>query len=125
MVNNSSDGAAAEPAVRVRGLRVVRGGRPVIDGLDLTVPRGQVVGLLGPSGCGKTTLMRSIVGVQQVAGGTIEVFGRPAGAAPLRSRIGYVTQDPSVYDDLTVEENLRYFATVVGVRRRALAAEVD
>jgi ABC-2 type transport system ATP-binding protein len=113
------------PAIAVRDLKVVRGGRPVIPGLDVTVGRGQVVGLLGPSGCGKTTLMRSIVGVQQVAGGTVEVFGLPAGAAPLRSRIGYVTQDPSVYDDLTVVENLRYFATVVGVRRRDLDAEVE
>jgi ABC-2 type transport system ATP-binding protein len=121
MMNN--DGGTA-PAIAVRDLKVVRGGRPVIPGLDVTVGRGQVVGLLGPSGCGKTTLMRSIVGVQQVAGGTVEVFGLPAGAAPLRSRIGYVTQDPSVYDDLTVAENLRYFATVVGVRRRDLDAEV-
>jgi ABC-2 type transport system ATP-binding protein len=112
-------------AIAVRDLKVVRGGRTVIPGLDVTVGRGQVVGLLGPSGCGKTTLMRAIVGVQQVAGGTVEVFGMPAGGAPLRSRIGYVTQDPSVYDDLTVVENLRYFATVVGVRRRDLDAEVE
>ena len=112
-------------AIAVRDLKVVRGGRTVIPGLDVTVGRGQVVGLLGPSGCGKTTLMRAIVGVQQVAGGTVEVFGMPAGGAPLRSRIGYVTQDPSVYDDLTVAENLRYFATVVGVRRRDLDAEVQ
>src|SRR6187431_73180 len=109
MMNNGSGAAVA-----VRALRVDRGGRTVIPSLDVEVPRGQVVGLLGPSGCGKTTLMRSIVGVQQVAGGTVEVFGEPAGSAPLRSRIGYVTQDPSVYDDLTVAENLRYFATVVG-----------
>jgi len=121
MMNNGG----TAPAIAVRDLRVVRGGRPVIPGLDVTVGRGQVVGLLGPSGCGKTTLMRSIVGVQQVAGGTVEVFGQPAGSAPLRSRIGYVTQDPSVYDDLTVAENLRYFATVVGVRRRDLDAEVE
>src|SRR4051812_19972083 len=101
-------------AVEIEGLRVERGGHAVIDGLHLTVPRGQVVGLLGPSGCGKSTLMRSVVGVQQIAGGTVTVEGRPAGHPDLRRRIGYVTQAPSVYDDLTVTENLRYFATVVG-----------
>jgi ABC-2 type transport system ATP-binding protein len=120
MMNNGSGAAVA-----VRALRVDRGGRTVIPSLDVEVPRGQVVGLLGPSGCGKTTLMRAVVGVQQIAGGTVEVFGEPAGSAPLRRRIGYVTQDPSVYDDLTVTENLRYFATVVGVRRRDLDAEVE
>jgi ABC-2 type transport system ATP-binding protein len=119
---NSSPGDA--PAIRVAGLRVVRGGRTVLPGLTLDVPRGQVVGLLGPSGCGKTTLMRSIVGVQQVAGGTIEVLGAPAGSKGLRHRVGYVTQAPSVYADLSVRENLRYFAQVVGVRRARLDAEV-
>jgi len=121
MANNGS----VAPAVAVRNLKVVRGGRTVIPGLDVTVERGQVVGLLGPSGCGKTTLLRAIVGVQIVADGDVEVFGQPAGSASLRNRIGYLTQEPSVYDDLTVTENLRYFATVVGVRRRDLDAEVE
>jgi ABC-2 type transport system ATP-binding protein len=95
MMNLSTGGAP--PAIRVEGLRVVRGGRTVLDGLDLTVPTGAVTGLLGPSGCGKTTLMRAIVGVQIVRSGTIEVLGEPAGSAPLRKRVGYVTQAPSVY----------------------------
>jgi ABC-2 type transport system ATP-binding protein len=119
---NGADGVG--PALRIEGLRVVRGGRTVIPGLSLAVPRGQVVGLLGPSGCGKTTLMRAVVGVQQVAGGTVEVLGAPAGSAGLRHRIGYVTQAPSVYGDLSVRENIAYFAQVVGVRRAALAGEV-
>ncbi|MFN8077906.1 MAG: ABC transporter ATP-binding protein [Kineosporiaceae bacterium] len=114
-----------DAAITVRGLRVVRGGRPVIASLDLDVPAGQVVGLLGPSGCGKTTLMRAIVGVQVVAGGSVEVLGHPAGARELRSLIGYVTQAPSVYADLTVSENLRYFAAVAGVPRARLHGEVD
>jgi ABC-2 type transport system ATP-binding protein len=96
------------------GLRVVRGGRTVLPGLDLQVPAGQLVGLLGPSGCGKSTLMRSVVGAQRVAGGEVTVLGLPAGQKPLRSRVGYLTQAASVYDDLTVVENLRYFATVLG-----------
>src|SRR5512141_2123173 len=120
---NSAPGA--DPAIRIEGLRVLRGGRTVLPGLTLDVPRGQVVGLLGPSGCGKTTLMRSIVGVQKVAGGTVRVFGEEAGSKGLRRRIGYVTQAPSVYGDLSVRENLRYFAQVVGVRRGDLDREVS
>jgi len=101
-------------AIGVDRLRVVRGGRLVLDDVSLVVPSGSITGLLGPSGCGKSTLMRAVVGVQIVAGGTVQVLGRPAGSPPLRSRVGYVTQAPSVYDDLTVRENLRYFAAVLG-----------
>jgi ABC-2 type transport system ATP-binding protein len=122
MVKNAQ---GSGPAIRIENLRVVRGGRTVIPGLSLQVPRGQVVGLLGPSGCGKTTLMRSVVGVQKLAGGLVEVLGEPAGSPALRHRIGYVTQAPSVYADLTVRENVAYFAQVVGVRHAGVAAEVD
>ena len=104
-----------QPAIEVTGLLVVRGGIRAVDGVSFTMPYGQVAGLLGPSGCGKTSLMRSVVGVQIVESGTITVAGRPAGDASLRHRIGYVTQAPSVYDDLTVEENLRFFARVLGL----------
>ena len=103
------------PAINVTALRVDRGGRTVLDDLTFTIPRGAVTGLLGPSGCGKTTLIRSIVGVQRVHSGTVEVLGEPAGTTPLRSRVGYVTQAPSVYADLTVAANLRYFGAVLGV----------
>jgi ABC-2 type transport system ATP-binding protein len=105
------------PAVDVRGLRVARGGREVLAGIDAQVPVGSVTGLLGPSGCGKTTLLRSIVGVQKVAGGEITVLGEPAGSPGLRDRVGYVTQAPSVYSDLSIEENLRYFAAMLGAPR--------
>ena len=101
-------------AVRTEGLRVRRGRREVLRGIDLAVPAGQVVGLLGPSGGGKSTVMRSVVGVQERVSGTVEVLGEPAGSAGLRRRVGYVTQSPSVYRDLTVGQNLRYFATLVG-----------
>jgi ABC-2 type transport system ATP-binding protein len=104
-------------AVDVGGLEVVRGGRRVLHGVSVRVRTGAVTGLLGPSGCGKTTLMRAIVGVQVVAAGRVTVLGRAAGAADLRARVGYVTQAPSVYGDLSVEENLRYFARVVGADR--------
>jgi len=107
----------AAPAVVVRDLHARRGKHPVLHGLSLSVPRGLVVGLIGPSGCGKTTLMRSIVGVQIVQSGEVTVLGRAAGTASLRGRVGYVTQDASVYDDLTVRQNLAYFAAVLGATR--------
>src|SRR4051812_3601494 len=99
--------------VSVTDLRVVRGRREVLHGLTFEVPRGTVVGLLGPSGCGKTTLMRAIVGVQIVQSGSVEVLGHPAGSPPLRRLVGYSTQIPALYRDLTVVENLRYFASVL------------
>ena len=91
-----------------------RGDRLVLPGLSLSVEAGSVTALLGPSGCGKTTLMRSIVGVQVVEGGQVRVLGESAGSPSLRSRVAYVTQAPSVYSDLTVRENLRFFARVLG-----------
>ncbi|MGC5221513.1 ABC transporter ATP-binding protein [Micromonospora sp. DT81.3] len=111
---NKTPDAAAAAAVSVRGLRVRRGTTTVFDGLDVQIPRGQLTGLLGPSGCGKTTLMRSIVGVQKVDGGTVTVLGAPAGSAALRHRVAYDTQAASVYGDLTVEQNLAYFARLIG-----------
>jgi ABC-2 type transport system ATP-binding protein len=101
-------------AVEIDSLRVVRGGNVVLDGLSLRLPRGLVTGLLGPSGSGKTTLLRAIVGVQIVEGGSVLVLGEPAGTPALRSRVAYATQAASVYDDLSVGENLRYFAAVLG-----------
>ncbi|PZG01398.1 ABC transporter ATP-binding protein [Micromonospora deserti] len=103
-----------DDAIAVRDLVVDRGGRRVLHGISATVPRGRVTGLLGPSGSGKTTLMRAVVGVQVVGSGTVTVLGRPAGSAELRRRVGYLTQAPSVYADLTVRENARYFAALHG-----------
>jgi ABC-2 type transport system ATP-binding protein len=113
-------------AIEIDGLDVQRGGRPVLRGLSARLEAGRVTGLLGPSGCGKTTLIRSIVGVQKVASGSVRVLGEPAGTPSLRRRVAYVTQSPSVYADLTVAENLHYFARVLGAPAgtiaRALAA---
>jgi ABC-2 type transport system ATP-binding protein len=100
--------------IQIEHLHVVRGGVAAIDDLSLEVVPGRVTGLLGPSGCGKSTLMRAIVGVQQVASGRVRILGRDAGTPSLRHEIGYLTQSPSVYADLTVTENLRYFAAVMG-----------
>lgn len=121
---NNAD-ASSGAAVVVRGLHVRRGRNEVLDGLSLAVPRGRIVGLLGPSGSGKTTLMRAIVGVQVVRSGEIEVLGLPAGSAALRTRVAYVTQQPSVYDDLTVRQNLRYFRRVLGAPASDVERVID
>ena len=108
----------AKIGVSIAGLRVQRGGRLVLKDISLAVSSGRITGLLGPSGCGKTTLMRAIVGVQRVTGGRIDVLGLPAGTPQLRRRIGYMTQSPAIYSDLTVMENLRYFAAIIGAATR-------
>jgi ABC-2 type transport system ATP-binding protein len=131
MMNNFADPPRPEvpdadtPAVRAGGLTVVRGPRTVLRGLDFAVPRGQITGLLGPSGCGKSTLMRAIVGTQAKVTGTLEVLGHPAGHPTLRTRIGYVTQAPSVYDDLSVRQNLDYFTAILAPGRTSADRRQD
>jgi ABC-2 type transport system ATP-binding protein len=93
---------------------VQRGGTLVFADLSLDVAGGRVTGLLGPNGAGKSTLIRCIVGVQIVEAGSVTVLGEPAGTPSLRARVGYVTQAPSVYLDLTPRENLEYFARIIG-----------
>jgi ABC-2 type transport system ATP-binding protein len=88
-----------------------------LDGVSLRVAVGRVTGLLGPSGSGKSTLMRSVVGVQKVASGRVTMLGEPAGSPSLRARVGYLTQAPSIYSDLSVRENLDYFARILSVQR--------
>jgi ABC-2 type transport system ATP-binding protein len=123
-VTNSFNDVGRRAAVTVDDLVVDRGGRPALDGVSLTVAAGTVTGLLGPSGSGKTTLMRAIVGVQQISRGRVTVLGHPAGSPALRRLVGYVTQAPSVYGDLTVGANARYFATVYGADQTASEAAI-
>ncbi|MCJ1678127.1 ABC transporter ATP-binding protein [Streptomyces sp. APSN-46.1] len=131
MMNNRAQGVGtgAPAAVHAHGLTVRRGTgrhpRTVLDSIAFDVPRGRITGLLGPSGCGKSTLMRAIVGTQAHVTGTLDVLGRPAGHPELRSLIGYVTQAPSVYDDLTVRQNLDYFAAVLEPGRAAAERRAD
>ncbi|MGX1161682.1 ABC-2 type transport system ATP-binding protein [Arthrobacter sp. SLBN-100] len=115
----SAPGEDQSGAVAASALTVVRGRVPVLQGLNFAIPPGQITGLLGPSGSGKTTLMRAIVGVQRITSGSVRVLGQPAGTSLLRHQVGYVTQAPSVYPDLTVEGNVRYF----GAMHRKGAAE--
>ncbi|NLV80268.1 MAG: ABC transporter ATP-binding protein [Rhodococcus sp.] len=112
---------SSTPAVDVSSLHVHRGLHKALDDVSLQVPAGSITGLLGPSGCGKTTLMRSVVGTQIIESGTVTVLGEPAGSRGLRRRVGYVTQAPSVYTDLTVTENVAYYAALYGRDRAAVA----
>jgi len=114
-----------DAAVSVRDLVVERGGTRVLPGISLDVGRGVVTGLLGPSGSGKSTLLRAIVGVQIVKSGAVDVLGELAGSAGLRRRVGYMTQAPSVYGDLSVRENVLYFARVLGVEPDAALATLE
>ncbi len=117
--------ANAQPAIQVDGLTVVRGGRTVLRDFSVAVPEGAVTGLLGPNGSGKTTLMRAIVGVQRIAAGELRVLGRPAGTPELRHLVGYVTQAASVYRDITVTENLRYFASITEAPKARVAEVIE
>jgi len=106
-------------------LRVIRGKRPAIHDLSVQIARGTITGLLGPSGCGKTTLMRSIVGTQILTAGSVTVLGHPAGSAPLRRRIGYMPQEATIYNDLRIVDNVRYFASLYGMDASAADEAVD
>jgi ABC-2 type transport system ATP-binding protein len=96
-----------------------------LDRVSLDVGQREFVSIVGPSGCGKSTLMRSLVGVQELTSGHVVIAGSEAGSKELRSRIGYVTQAASVYDDLTVRENLVFFAEVLGTGRSAVADVIE
>lgn len=125
MMTSSRDELITAPAVRVEHLRVIRGKRPALHDLSVQIGRGSITGLLGPSGCGKTTLMRSIVGTQIVTSGTVEVLGHPAGSAALHRRVGYLPQDPTIYNDLRIVDNVRYFAALYGFDQQAADAAIE
>jgi ABC-2 type transport system ATP-binding protein len=120
MMSSSSDellSKGREPAVSIDRLRVIRFKRPALQDFSVKIARGTITGLLGPSGCGKTTLMRCIVGTQIVTGSskrTVTVLGQPAGSPALRRRVGYMPQDPTIYNDLRIVDNVRYFASLYG-----------
>lgn len=112
-------------AVEVTDLIVERGKKEVLHGVSASIARGTVTGVLGPSGSGKTTLLRAIVGVQIVKSGSVTVLSEPAGSATLRRKIGYVTQSPSIYPDLTVSENVEYFASLYGLGPSQVATTIE
>jgi ABC-2 type transport system ATP-binding protein len=104
-------------AVAVRHLSIMRGGSKILRHLSFEVTSGTILGLIGPSGSGKTTLIRTIVGLQRITEGAVDIMGLGAGSAALRDRVGYMAQSPSVYDDLTVHQNILYFARILGYPR--------
>lgn len=104
-------------SIGVDELVVTRGRSEILRHLSFTVDRGELVGLIGPSGSGKTTLMRSLLGLQRISAGSASLLGLDAGAKGLRQRVGYMAQTPAIYMDLTVCENLHYFAAVLGAPR--------
>jgi ABC-2 type transport system ATP-binding protein len=128
MMTSSRDELSAnrhEAAVDINHLRVIRGKRPALHDFSVRIAQGSITGLLGPSGCGKTTLMRCIVGTQIVASGTVTVLGRPAGSPQLRRRVGYMPQDPTIYNDLRIIDNVRYFASLYGFDSDAADAAIE
>jgi ABC-2 type transport system ATP-binding protein len=122
------------PAINARGLRKVFGRIVAVDGLTLSIARGEVFGLLGPNGSGKTTTIRMFCGLLAPTAGTATVAGSDVvreGEA-VRRRIGYMSQKYGLYDDLTVVENIRFYGTIYGlhgdareVRLAALVQELD
>ena len=116
---------SAEPAVDIEQLRVIRGKRPALQDFSVQIGRGSITGVLGPSGCGKTTLIRCIVGTQIVTSGKVTVLGKPAGCAELRHRVGYLPQDPTIYDDLRIIDNVRYLAALYGFDGKAADAAIE
>jgi ABC-2 type transport system ATP-binding protein len=115
----------SEPAVDINRLRVIRGKRPALNDFSVRIGQGSITGLLGPSGCGKTTLIRCIVGTQIVTSGSVTVLGKPAGSAGLRRRVGYLPQDPTIYNDLRVVDNVRYFAALYGFDSHAADTAIE
>lgn len=125
MMSSSSDELWSGPAIDIANLRVIRGKRTALDDVSVQIARGSITGLLGPSGCGKTTLIRSIVGTQILTSGSVTVLGRPAGSAALRHRVGYLPQAPTIYNDMRIVDNVRYFASLYGFDGSAVATAID
>jgi ABC-2 type transport system ATP-binding protein len=128
MMSSSSDELlrdGADRAISIEHLHVVRGKLTALQDISVGIARGTITGLLGPSGSGKTTLMRCIVGTQIVTGGSVTVLGYPAGARQLRRHVGYMPQDPTIYNDLRVIDNLRYFAQLCGADSQAADEVID
>jgi ABC-2 type transport system ATP-binding protein len=128
MMSSSSDELlrdGVEPAVAIDRLQVIRGKVPAVQNFSVRIARGTITGLLGPSGSGKTTLIRCIVGTQIVTGGSVTVLGHPAGAPAVRQRVGYMPQDPTIYNDLRVIDNVRYFASLCGADKQAADETID
>ncbi|HML45754.1 MAG TPA: ABC transporter ATP-binding protein [Clostridia bacterium] len=107
---------AQEAAVQIEGLKVQFGSQVVLSQLSVSIPEGQIIGLLGPSGSGKTTLVKSVMGINPFQSGTIRVFGHPVPSFEAMNLIGYMAQDDALYDDLSAMDNLLFFGKIYGMR---------
>lgn len=116
------DNRIMETALRVEGLKIVRQNKKILSDISFSVKKGQIIGLFGPSGAGKTTLIRSIIGLQNFHHGQITVIGLPAGSLALRSQLGYMSQNEGFYTDLTVQENLEFFASILNAAQKQVSA---
>ncbi len=114
-------------AIRTTGLRRVFGEAVAVAGLDLDVADGEIFGLVGPDGAGKTTTMRMLAGILPPSGGRAEVAGFDVArdAERLKEHLGYMSQRFGLYPDLTVRENLAFYADLYGVPRREFAARAE
>ena len=112
-------------SIKINNLTVERGKRDVVENVNLNITEGKITGLLGPSGCGKTTLMRSIVGVQIIKSGEIFILGEESGSKEVRGEVGYMSQDPALYEDISVNHNIGYFAKVLGVKKNRINEVLD
>ena len=117
---------STEPALAIEGLRHSYGTLTAVDGISLTVGRGECFGLLGPNGAGKSTTLNCVVGALRPSAGTIRVDGEADPTRPaLRARIGIAPQPIALYDDLTADENLRFFGSIYGLRDPLLGRRVE
>ncbi|MDR1711294.1 MAG: ABC transporter ATP-binding protein [Propionibacteriaceae bacterium] len=119
--------SAAIPAISIRGLTKTFGRFTAVDRVDLEVPGGQIFGFLGPNGSGKTTTIRMLTGTMQPTAGTVRVLGADVVRHPhrVRHRIGYMSQRFSLFEDLTVEQNLKFYAGVYDLPAERYAEQRD
>jgi len=111
--------------VELEGVRLSLGGRQVLGGLDLEIGQGDSLGLIGPNGAGKTTLYRLLLGLGKATSGHVRVFGHRMPDRRVLGRVGYMAQSESLYADLSVVENLRFFAQIHGLRAGAARRRID
>ena len=109
-----------EPLVSLEDVHKRFGKQEVLCGIDLELEAGLITGLLGPSGCGKTTLVNLIVGSLIATSGKITVLGKPAPPRSVRPEMGFMPQSEALYNDLTAQENLRFFGSLYGLSRKHL-----
>ncbi|HEX3082184.1 MAG TPA: ABC transporter ATP-binding protein [Candidatus Saccharimonadia bacterium] len=122
MINES---IMTQAAIKIEHVSVILPGHlRALNDISVDLGQGRIIGLIGPSGAGKTTLIRCLVGRRRISAGSITIFGLKAGSAALRKQLSYMTQEISVYPDLTVEENLRYFAAMYGLPRAQVKSRV-